>query len=214
MSQLAWRDFFAQVLWHAPHAAHAAWKPAYDAVRWSDDAAGLSAWREGRTGYPIVDAAARQLLQSGFVHNRARMISASFLAKDLLVDWREGEAHFLRHLVDGDIAANNGGWQWSASTGTDAQPYFRIFNPVTQASNFDPDGAYVRRWIPELAALSAPAIHAPWAHPTALAAAGIQLGRDYPEPIVDHAVARARALDAYKAAVGASAVREKGDDAP
>ena len=213
VSQLAWRDFYAQVLWHAPHAARSAWKPAYDAVRWSGDAAGLRAWQEGRTGYPIVDAAARQLLQSGFVHNRARMISASFLTKDLLVDWREGEAHFLRHLVDGDIAANNGGWQWSASTGTDAQPYFRIFNPVTQASNFDPDGAYVRRWIPELAALPAPAIHAPWAHPTALAAAGIQLGRDYPEPIVDHAVARARALDAYKSAVGASAVREKGDDA-
>lgn len=138
------------------------------------------------------------------MHNRARMISASFLTKDLLVDWREGEAHFLRNLVDGDIAANNGGWQWTASTGTDAQPYFRIFNPVTQAGNFDPDGAYVRRWVPELAALPAPAIHAPWRHPKELAAAGIVLGRDYPEPIVDHAVARERALAAYKSAIGGS----------
>ena len=202
VSQIAWRDFYAQVLWHAPHAARGAWKPAYDAVSWQDDPAGLAAWRAGRTGYPIVDAAARQLLQSGFMHNRARMISASFLSKDLLIDWREGEAHFLRHLVDGDIAANNGGWQWSASTGTDAQPYFRIFNPVTQARNFDPDGAYVRRWVPELAPLSDRAIHAPWEHPAELAAAGIVLGRDYPAPIVDHAAARQRALDAYQTAVG------------
>jgi deoxyribodipyrimidine photo-lyase len=202
VSQIAWRDFYAQVLWHAPHAARGAWKPAYDAVSWQDDPAGLAAWRAGRTGYPIVDAAARQLLQSGFMHNRARMISASFLSKDLLIDWREGEAHFLRHLVDGDIAANNGGWQWSASTGTDAQPYFRIFNPVTQARNFDPDGAYVRRWVPELAPLSDRAIHAPWEHQAELAAAGIVLGRDYPAPIVDHAAARQRALDAYQTAVG------------
>lgn len=203
VSQIAWRDFYTQVLWHAPHAARGAWRPAYDAVQWDDRQEPFDAWREGRTGYPIVDAAMRQLRSSGFMHNRARMISASFLTKDLLVDWRKGEAHFLQHLVDGDVAANNGGWQWSAGSGTDAQPYFRIFNPVTQAGNFDPDGAYIRRWVPELAALKTPAIHAPWAHATALAAAGITLGVQYPAPIVDHADARVRTLAAYARATRA-----------
>ena len=201
ISQVAWRDFYAQVLWHAPHAAKRAWRPAYDAIRWSGDAESLAAWKAGATGYPVVDAAMRQLVATGFMHNRARMIAASFLTKDLLVDWREGEAHFLRHLVDGDVSANNGGWQWCAGSGTDAQPYFRIFNPVTQASTFDADGAYVRRWVPELAALSVPAIHAPWAHAGALGAAGLQLGRDYPLPIVDHAAARQRTLHAYGVAL-------------
>jgi deoxyribodipyrimidine photo-lyase len=201
VSQIAWRDFYTQVLWHAPHAARSAWRPSYEAIKWSSDASLLAAWKSGKTGYPVVDAAMRQLEATGFMHNRARMIAASFLTKDLLIDWREGEAHFLRHLVDGDIAANNGGWQWCAGSGTDAQPYFRIFNPVTQAGNFDPDGAYVRRWVPELAALSAPAIHAPWAHEKALVAAGLELGRDYPHPIVDHAEARQRTLDAYSAAL-------------
>jgi deoxyribodipyrimidine photo-lyase len=201
VSQIAWRDFYAQVLWHAPHAARSSWRPAYDAIAWDDRDEPFDAWREGRTGFPIVDAAMRQLLRSGFMHNRARMITASFLTKDLLIDWRKGEAHFMRHLVDGDVANNNGGWQWSAGSGTDAQPYFRIFNPVTQAGNFDPDGAYVRRWVPELAALTAPAIHAPWAHPSALAAAGIVLGTHYPAPIVDHAEARARTLAEYARAV-------------
>jgi deoxyribodipyrimidine photo-lyase len=201
VSQIAWRDFYTQVLWHAPHAARSSWKPAYDAIRWDERDEPFDAWREGRTGYPIVDAAMRQLHASGFMHNRARMITASFLTKDLLVDWRKGEAHFLQHLVDGDVAANNGGWQWSAGSGTDAQPYFRIFNPVTQAGNFDPDGAYVRRWLPELAGLKAPAAHAPWAHPAALAAVGITLGVQYPAPIVDHAEARARTLDAYSRAI-------------
>ena len=201
VSQIAWRDFYAQVLWHAPHAARSSWRPAYDAIAWDDRDEPFDAWREGRTGFPIVDAAMRQLLQSGFMHNRARMITASFLTKDLLIDWRKGEAHFMRHLVDGDVANNNGGWQWSAGSGTDAQPYFRIFNPVTQAGNFDPDGAYVRRWVPELAALTAPAIHAPWAHPSALSAAGIVLGTNYPAPIVDHAEARARTLAEYARAV-------------
>ena len=203
VSQIAWRDFYTQVLWHAPHAARSSWKPAYDAIEWDERDEPFNAWREGRTGYPIVDAAMRQLHETGFMHNRARMITASFLTKDLLVDWRKGEAHFLQHLVDGDVAANNGGWQWSAGSGTDAQPYFRIFNPVTQAGNFDPDGAYVRRWITELAALKAPAIHAPWAHAAALAAAGITLGVHYPEPMVDHAQARARTLEAYARAVKA-----------
>ena len=195
--QLAWRDFYIQVLWHAPHAARASWRPAYDAIPWEQHDEPFNAWCEGRTGYPVVDAAMRQLLATGFMHNRARMIAASFLTKDLLVDWRRGEGHFLNHLIDGDIAANNGGWQWSAGSGTDAQPYFRIFNPVAQGERFDPDGAYVRRWVPELAALSAPAIHAPWKHPEACAGAGITLGVQYPEPIVDHAVARARTLAAF-----------------
>jgi deoxyribodipyrimidine photo-lyase len=201
VSQIAWRDFYTQVLWHAPHAARSAWRPSYDAIKWSRNATLLEAWKSGTTGYPIVDAGMRQLAATGFMHNRARMITASFLTKDLMIDWREGEAHFLRHLVDGDIAANNGGWQWCAGSGTDAQPYFRIFNPVTQAGNFDPDGEYVRRWVPELAALKTPAIHAPWAHPKALAEAGITLGVHYPEPIVDHAEARQRTLAAYSAAL-------------
>jgi deoxyribodipyrimidine photo-lyase len=201
VSQIAWRDFYTQVLWHAPHAARSAWRPSYDAIKWSSNATLLEAWKSGTTGYPIVDAGMRQLAATGFMHNRARMITASFLTKDLMIDWREGEAHFLRHLVDGDIAANNGGWQWCAGSGTDAQPYFRIFNPVTQAGNFDPDGEYVRRWVPELAALKTPAIHAPWAHPKALAEAGISLGVHYPEPIVDHAEARQRTLAAYSAAL-------------
>ncbi len=201
VSQIAWRDFYTQVLWHAPHAASSAWRPSYDAIKWSSDQRLLEAWKSGKTGYPVVDAGMRQLAATGFMHNRARMITASFLTKDLLIDWREGEAHFLRHLVDGDIAANNGGWQWCAGSGTDAQPYFRIFNPVTQAGNFDPDGEYVRRWVPELAALQAPAIHAPWAHPKALAEAGITLGEQYPGPIVDHAEARQRTLAAYSAAL-------------
>jgi deoxyribodipyrimidine photo-lyase len=201
VSQVAWRDFYTQVLWHAPHAARSAWRPSYDAIKWSSNATLLEAWKSGTTGYPVVDAGMRQLAATGFMHNRARMITASFLTKDLLIDWREGEAHFLRHLVDGDIAANNGGWQWCAGSGTDAQPYFRIFNPVTQAGNFDPDGEYVRRWVPELAALKTPAIHAPWAHPKALDAAGIKLGVHYPEPIVDHAEARQRTLAAYSAAL-------------
>lgn len=207
VSQIAWRDFYTQVLWHAPHAAQRAWRSSYDAVKWSQDQRAISAWESGTTGYPIVDAAMRQLAASGFMHNRARMITASFLTKDLLIDWRVGEAHFLRHLVDGDIAANNGGWQWCAGSGTDAQPYFRIFNPVTQAGNFDPDGAYVRRWVPELAALSTPAIHAPWAHPKALAAAGITLGKEYPLPIVDHAEARQRTLAAYSVALKAEGAK-------
>ena len=201
VSQIAWRDFYTQVLWHAPHAARRAWRPSYDAIKWSSNATLFEAWKSGTTGYPVVDAGMRQLAATGFMHNRARMITASFLTKDLMIDWRKGEAHFLRHLVDGDIAANNGGWQWCAGSGTDAQPYFRIFNPVTQAGNFDPDGEYVRRWVPELAALKTPAIHAPWAHPKALDAAGIKLGVHYPEPIVDHAEARQRTLAAYSAAL-------------
>ena len=201
VSELCWREFYAHVLWHFPHVVRGAYRPAYDAVPWVDDAPGLAAWRAGRTGYPVVDAALRQLATSGWMHNRARMIAASFLAKDLLVDWRHGEAHYLAHLVDGDVAANNGGWQWTAGTGTDAAPYFRVFNPVSQGRRFDPHGAYVRRWVPELARVPDAHVHEPWTMPPDVqAAAGCVIGRDYPAPIVDHAAARERALAAYAAA--------------
>lgn len=154
------------------------------------------AWSEGRTGYPIVDAAMRQLQQVGWMHNRLRMITASFLVKDLLIDWRKGEAHFARWLLDYDLAANNGGWQWAASTGCDAQPYFRIFNPITQSQKFDPKGQFIRRYVPELANLDDKAIHAPWqAKQLPL---GFRLGRDYPHPIVDHAAQRLRALALFE----------------
>jgi len=203
VSELAWREFYAHVLWHVPHVVRGAFRPAYDAIRWADDPAGLAAWQEGRTGYPVVDAAMRQLAGSGWMHNRARMIAASFLAKDLLVDWRRGEDHFMRHLVDGDVAANNGGWQWTAGTGTDAAPYFRVFNPVSQGRRFDPTGAYVRRWVPELARVPDAYLHEPWTMPpTVQAAAGCVIGRDYPAPIVDHGAARERALAAYAAVRG------------
>jgi deoxyribodipyrimidine photo-lyase len=199
--ELVWREFYAHVLFHRPSVRHAASRPQFDAIEWSDDATAFDAWRSGRTGYPVVDAAMRQLATTGWMHNRARMIAASFLTKDLLFDWRRGEAHFMAHLVDGDVASNNGGWQWSASTGTDPQPYFRIFNPVSQGRRFDPDGDYVRRWVPELAGLPSAHIHAPWAMPADVVdASGVRVGIDYPVPIVDHAEARARALAAYEAA--------------
>ena len=166
-----------------------------------DDPEGLAAWREGRTGYPLVDAGMRQLTGQGWVHNRARMVVASFLTKHLLIDWREGARFFLQHLVDGDLPSNNGGWQWVAGTGTDAAPFYRIFNPVTQAEKFDPEGDYIRRWVPELAKLQPPAIFAPWqASPADLEAGGVRLGSDYPQPIVDHMTARDRALARYQEA--------------
>ncbi len=159
--------------------------PSFETVAWEQDPAVADAWRTGATGYPVVDAAMRQLHSTGWMHNRARMIVASFLTKHLGVDWRVGEAHFMAHLVDGDPASNNGGWQWAASTGTDAQPWFRIFNPTLQGRRHDPDGAFVRRWLPELAGIAGPAVHEP-------SAGG------YRAPIVDHAEARARALAAYR----------------
>jgi deoxyribodipyrimidine photo-lyase len=198
VAELCWREFYLHVLWHFPHVVRGAHRPAGDAIPWAEDPAGLAAWREGRTGYPVVDAAMRQLAASGWMHNRARMIAASFLAKDLLVDWRRGEEHFMKHLVDGDVAANNGGWQWTAGTGTDAAPWFRVFNPVSQGRRFDPDGAYVRRWVPELARVSDAHVHEPWTMPAERqAAAGCVIGRDYPAPIVDHPFARQRALAAF-----------------
>ena len=203
VSELRWRDFYAHVLFHFPHVEVEAFRREANALRWEGDPAHFAAWREGRTGYPIVDAALRELAATGFVHNRARMIAASFLAKDLLLDWRLGERHFMRHLVDGDLASNNGGWQWCASTGTDAQPWFRIFNPTLQGEKFDPDGAYVRRWAPELARIPGRWIHRPAeAPPLELAGAGVTLGETYPVPIVDHAVQRDRALAMYRAESG------------
>ncbi|MEO6207451.1 MAG: deoxyribodipyrimidine photo-lyase [Candidatus Limnocylindrales bacterium] len=200
-NELVWREFYAHVLFHRPSVRTRAFREEYESIPWSDDDAALAAWQHGRTGYPIVDAGMRQLTVTGWMHNRARMITASFLTKDLLIDWRRGESHFMRHLVDGDVASNNGGWQWSASTGTDPQPYFRIFNPILQGKRFDPDGDYVRRWVPELARVRTGRIHAPWEMSDAeQAEAGCRIGLDYPAPIVDHGEARARALAVYEAA--------------
>lgn len=201
LSELIWRDFYIHILDHFPHVVREAFKPSLRAISWRNDATEVAAWCAGKTGYPVVDAAMRQLAESGWMHNRARMIAASFLVKDLLIDWRWGERWFMRCLVDGDPAANNGGWQWTAGTGTDAAPYFRIFNPVAQGQKFDPDGGYVRRWVPELRGVPDRAIHEPWLLSAAeQRAAGCVLGRDYPLPIVDRAHTRERALAAYAAA--------------
>jgi len=195
LNELIWREFYQQLLWHFPNAATESFKPEYRQLQFPGETAWFEAWCEGRTGYPIVDAAMRQLNQTGYMHNRLRMIVASFLVKDLLIDWRCGEAYFAAKLMDFDLAANNGGWQWAASTGCDAQPYFRIFNPVTQSEKFDPDGVFIRRYLPELAALDNKAIHAPWlAKQLPL---GFVLGQSYPKPIVDHAVQRQMALTLF-----------------
>lgn len=185
--QLAWRDWASHVLWFRPMARHVAWRETARDLTWVDDPPGFAAWRDGRTGYPVVDAAMRQLRAEGWLHNRGRMIVASFLTKDLLIDWRLGEAHFQRDLVDADVANNSFGWQWAAGVGTDAAPFFRIFNPVRQGERFDPTGVWVRRWVPEVAALPDRFVHRPWEAPDGSP-------RGYPAPIVDHAQARARAL--------------------
>lgn len=201
INELIWRDFYIHILYHFPYVARKAFRSNLRNVQWRNDRAMFDAWCEGRTGYPVVDAAMRQLESSGWMHNRARMIVASFLVKDLLIDWRWGERWFMRKLVDGDLPANNGGWQWSAGTGTDAAPYFRIFNPTTQGKKFDPDGAYIRRWVPELASLEPRYLHEPSKMPAAeQRRCGCVIGVDYPAPIVDHSVARRRALDTYAAA--------------
>lgn len=203
LDELIWREFYVAILHHFPLVQRQSFRPALRAVVWRDDPQAFEAWCEGRTGYPVVDAGMRQLNASGWMHNRARMICASFLTKDLLIDWRRGERYFMQRLVDGDPAANNGGWQWTAGTGTDAAPYFRVFNPVAQGERFDPQGEYVRRWAPELARLPARWIHRPWQAPQeVLRACRVRPGADYPLPIVDHAWARGRALAAYRAARG------------
>lgn len=200
--QLAWRDFSFQALTVYPHAAAQPIRPEYGSIVWRDDVDGFEAWRTGTTGYPIVDAAMRQLAAEGWMPNRVRMVVASFLVKDLLIDWRRGERYFRRALIDGDLAQNVINWQWVAGTGLDAAPYFRVFNPVAQGERHDPAGDYVRRWVPELARIDGAAIHAPWKiPPLELATAGVTLGVEYPAPIVDHKAARERTLDAYKRSV-------------
>ena len=208
LSELVWRDFYHQILHHHPHVVGACFKPEFDRIEWEHGPqadARFAAWCEGRTGYPLVDAAMAQINQTGYMHNRLRMVVASFLVKDLGLDWRWGEAYFARHLNDFDLAANNGGWQWAASTGCDAQPWFRIFNPVRQSETFDPAGKFIRRYLPQLAALPDAAIHAPWAaRPIDLAGAGITLGKDYPLPLVQHDHARLQTLARYQVVKGPS----------
>lgn len=198
-SELLWREFYAQVLFHRPDTVTACFQRQWDNLQWQNNAEFVAAWMEGCTGYPIVDAAMRQLNATGWMHNRLRMIVASFLTKDLLVDWRIGETYFRSHLLDGDIASNVGGWQWAGSTGTDAQPWFRVFNPVTQGTKFDPDGKFVRTWIPELENVPTKFIHAPWLMSySEMTWLGIRLGHDYPNPIVDHGAQRVKALEMFK----------------
>ena len=201
LNELIWRDFYFAILHHFPHSVGHAFKPAFDALRWDDHPDWHQAWCQGLTGYPLVDAAQRQLLRTGWMHNRLRMVSASFYTKDLGLDWRAGESWFAQWLLDFDLSANNGGWQWSASTGCDAQPWFRIFNPVTQSERFDPQGKFIRRYLPELVNVPDRYIHAPWTMPAAIQAdCGVQIGRDYPAPIVDHGEARQRTLARFKRA--------------
>jgi deoxyribodipyrimidine photo-lyase len=197
LRQIAWREFSHHLLFHFPQTPQEPLRPEFRLFPWRMDAESLRAWTRGKTGYPLVDAGMRELWHTGWMHNRVRMVAASFLVKHLLIPWQEGAAWFWDTLVDADLANNTMGWQWSAGCGADAAPYFRIFNPVIQGERFDPDGAYVRRWVPELAGIPAAWIHKPWNAPVSvLAEAGIELGRDYPEPIVEHEVARKRALAA------------------
>ena len=195
LAELIWRDFYMMILANNPHVVGHAYRREYETVEWDTEPDLYRAWCEGRTGYPLVDAAMRQLNQTGYMHNRLRMVVASFLTKDLGIDWRLGESYFATHLNDFDLSANNGGWQWAASTGCDAQPWFRIFNPITQSGKFDPQGKFIRRYVPELTKLSDKDIHAPWlAEPILLEAAGVALGKTYPWPMIDHAKARAATL--------------------
>jgi deoxyribodipyrimidine photo-lyase len=201
LDELIWREFYIAIQYHFPAVRHQSFRPDLRSFPWRNDTEDFSAWCEGRTGYPIVDAAMRQLKDSAWMHNRGRMIAASFLVKDLLIDWRQGEQWFMQRLVDGDPAANNGGWQWTAGTGTDAAPYFRVFNPTLQGKKFDPEGAYVRQWLPELRRVPSRFIHEPWKMEIDVQKdVGCIIGRDYPTPIVDHAWARERALKIYRLA--------------
>jgi deoxyribodipyrimidine photo-lyase len=198
LSELGWREFCRHLLFDVPDLATRNLQPSFDAFPWKPDDRALRAWRRGQTGYPIVDAGMRELWRTGVMHNRVRMVAASFLVKHLLIDWREGEKWFWDTLVDADPGSNPANWQLVAGSGADAAPYFRVFNPILQGEKFDPDGAYVRRWVPELARLPARVIHQPWsATPLELGAAGVELGKTYPEPIIDHKSGRERALKAY-----------------
>ncbi|WP_422940908.1 cryptochrome/photolyase family protein [Undibacterium sp. TJN19] len=214
LSELIWRDFYFMIMHHHPHVAERSFKPDYDAIQWETGAeadASFAAWCEGRTGYPLVDAAMLQLNQTGYMHNRLRMVTACFLIKDLGIDWRRGEAYFALHLNDFDLSANNGGWQWASSSGCDAQPYFRIFNPITQSEKFDAEGKFIKRYLPQLSKLDKRSIHAPWkTAPLLLEQAGVKLGKDYPLPIIEHDVARKQTLTRY--AVVKKVATQEGDE--
>ena len=201
LSELIWRDFYFAILANFPRVATGAFKPEYDSIKWEHGKHAkdlFAAWCEGRTGYPLVDAAMAQINQTGYMHNRLRMVAGSFLVKDLGIDWRWGEKYFAEKLNDFDLSANNGGWQWVASSGCDAQPYFRIFNPISQSEKFDAQGKFIRRYLPQLAKLATADLHAPWlASPMALLAAGVELGKNYPLPVVAHDAARALTLQRY-----------------
>ena len=206
MEEVAWRDFYHHLAWYTPRVLREPYQAAFAGIRWETHTAALNAWKCGRTGFPVVDAAMRQLVATGWMHNRARMIVASFLTKQLLIDYREGEQFFMEHLVDGDVAVNNGGWQWASSTGANAQPYFRVFNPVLQGTRFDPDGIFVRNWVPELTNVPNRFVHAPWTAPAEVqAAAECIVGCDYPAPIVSHGGAAFRAKAFYS-----TQLRERG----
>jgi len=201
LSELVWRDFYHQILHHHPRVVTGAFKPEYDRIHWESGAQAkklFKAWCEGETGYPLVDAAMKQINQTGYMHNRLRMVEASFLVKDLGIDWKWGEAYFATHLNDFDLAANNGGWQWASSSGCDAQPYFRIFNPITQSEKFDPEGKFIKKYLPQFKDWPSKALHAPWlAAPKGETFKGLQMGKDYPMPIIDHAKARESTLKRY-----------------
>lgn len=201
LNELIWREFYLNILYHFPEVLKTAFNPNLRDIPWRDAPEDLAAWKRGLTGYPVVDACMRQLNETGWMHNRGRMIVASFLTKDLLMDWQLGEQYFMEQLVDGDPAANNGGWQWTAGVGTDAAPYFRIFNPVLQSEKFDPAGQFIRRWVPELANVPDKFIHAPWEMtPLEQKLCGVVIGEHYPQPIVDRAIVKERTLKAYKQA--------------
>ena len=196
LTELIWREFYIHILFHFPIILKQNFRRIQ--IRWENNPRQFKAWCDGQTGYPIVDAAMRQLISMGWMHNRVRMIVASFLTKDLLIDWKWGESWFIKNLIDGDLAANNGGWQWTAGTGTDAAPYFRIFNPVLQSKKYDPHGLFIRRWIPELATVPSKYVHEPWKMPDQVQKVSqCVIGKSYPKPIIDHAFARSRALDVF-----------------
>lgn len=199
LNELIWREFFLSILYHFPSVLRESFREDLRRIPWNNDEEDFAAWKEGRTGYPVVDAAMRQMLATGWMHNRGRMIVASFLVKDLAIDWRWGEKFFMQQLIDGDPAANNGGWQWTAGTGTDAAPYFRVFNPILQGKKFDPHGRFVKRWIPELSRVPEQYIHMPWEMPAPIQEKSrCIIDQDYPSPIIEHSFARDRILDIYK----------------
>jgi deoxyribodipyrimidine photo-lyase len=201
LNELIWREFYGQILYHFPNVHRESFRADLRKIAWVNDEEDFAAWRQGKTGVPVVDAAMRQLVTTGWMHNRARMVVASYLTKDLLIDWRWGERWFLENLLDADVASNNGGWQWSAGTGTDAAPYFRIFNPTSQGIKFDPQGDYVKQWVSELKDVPVEFIHKPWEMPLEVQVQSrCRIGKDYPAPRVDHAFARERVLNAFKQA--------------